>query len=267
MKANQIFMFLLMISASQLAAQTNLQFRYKADSCIKVGNIRAADSLYSCAIAYRPEAQDYMSRAALRKKTEHCRACGDLFSASVLGDKNAVKQFRRDCYRLNKTTICAKDSFTIFYPPGRAVVKQKIANQRALLYETDTAFKKVQLSYLSGKDTLTLKHDTCIMPDSVKQKFYTWVRDNHTLHRAVAAPLPTLTYWHTSVIYTTGCLYAIAFDSLGAVLDVQVVNGNPGVPGYDTEVLRVIRTMPPLGSWGCPGRAYRVVLPIYLSYK
>jgi hypothetical protein len=265
MKANQIFMFLLMISTSQLAAQTNLQFRYKADSCIKAGNIRAADSLYSCAIAYRPEAQDYMSRAALRKKTEHCRACGDLFSASVLGDKNAVKQFRRDCYRLNKTTICAKDSFTIFYPPGRTVVRQKIANQRVMLYQTDTAFKNVQLSYLSGKDTLPLAHDTCALPDSVKNKIQTWVRNNNLLRPAGTPTFRTLGYSFSSFNNTT-CLYAIVFDSLGTVLDVQVVNGNPGFPAYDAEVLRVLRTMPPLGSWGCPSRAYRVVLPVHIQY-
>lgn len=90
MKAKNYLFFLFVIYALNAEAQTVLQFRCKADSCHKAGNLRAADSLYTLALTSQPNDKDYMSRAVVRRKLGvPCSACGDLFSASVLGNKQA----------------------------------------------------------------------------------------------------------------------------------------------------------------------------------
>ncbi|MCU0432097.1 MAG: hypothetical protein MUC87_01430 [Bacteroidia bacterium] len=264
MKSIRLFHLLLLLLCSfPLYTQTVLSYRTKADSCAKAGNLRAADSLYTLALTSQPNAQDYLSRAALRrKKGEPCRACGDLFSASVLGDKNAVKQFRRDCYRANKKTDCPVDSFSMYYTPGKVEVRQKVNNGWVLLYNTDTAFKNINTCYLSGKDTLRLAFDTCVMPDSVQNKIRNWVSVNYRRPMPVIT-MPVLAYVTSSVVYAlNSCTYQIAFDPSGTVIDARVITGHPSDPNYDVQIIRALRILPPTGQWGCESGVRVVTMQI-----
>jgi hypothetical protein len=261
----QFYLLMFLLCSFPLAAQTVLTYRHKADSCVKAGNLAAADSLYTLALTSQPNAQDYMSRASVhRKKGEPCSTCGDLFSASLLGDKNAIKQFRRDCYRTNKVTECPKDSFTLYYTPGKVEARQKVNNGWVLQYKTDTAFKHIQAGYLSGKDTLPLVFDTCVMPDSVMNSIRQWVARNYRIPVSpVSAPFTTLVYATSYVVFTpNSCRYRIVFDASGAVIDAGVVQGHPGDTNYDVQVLRALRTLPPTGSWGCSTGIRVVTIPI-----
>lgn len=264
MNLKPLFLFLFLLCTAQLAAQLRLGVRGMADSCAKAGNVRVADSLYTCLITYQPEARDYTARAALRRETEPCRACDDLFSAALLGDKNAVNQFKRDCYRTNTTQLCAPDSSSLFYARGKVTMRQKTVNSYFRVQRADTAFKVIRTSYVSGKDTLLLAANSCPMPDSLRFRIYRYIGDNNHFRAGSLLPF-VIGYYSNPTDEGTSTLFAVTFSHNGVVLDAQTAGGQRAFAYDDVEIVRLLKALPPLGNWGCAPGAYRFLFTIYFS--
>ena len=266
MKAKQILFLLLVFCAVQVSGQTAQQYRAKADSCVKAGNNRAADSLYSLAIVLTPQAQDYTSRATLRLTTTPCLACSDLFTASTLGDKNAVKQFRRNCYRKTTAMICDANSSSLVCVNGKAIMKQKTGSGYFKITQADTAFKTIKTHYLFGNDTLRLSADSCVMPDSLRFKIYRYIGDNNRYKNGSLIPF-VIGYYSKPEESSLSVQYIVTFSQNGVVLDAKTADGVRDNQYEDAEILRLLNTMPPLGNLGCKAGAYRYSFVIYFSHQ
>jgi hypothetical protein len=266
MKAKQVLFLLLVFCAAQLAAQTKWPYRALADSCAKAGNFRAADSLYTLLIYVQPDAENYKARAGLRLKTEPCRACGDLFAASVLGDKNAVNQFRRNCYRANTTLLCERDSSSLFCSRGKVTMKQKIDTNYFRIRQTDTAFQAIKTYYVSGKDTLRLSADTCVMAEPLRFKIYQYIGNNNYYKSGTILPFVIGLYSKPSE-NRLSVRYLVTFSHDGVVLDAQPESGIRENVLDDAMILRLLNEMPPIGNLGCKPGAYRYSFVIYFSHQ
>lgn len=160
----------------------------------------------------------------------------------------------------------------MYYTPGKIEVRQKVNNGWVLQYNTDTAFKSVHCWYLSGKDTLPLAFDTCVMPDSVKNNIVTWVSKNYVYPPPTISSVPVVAastggYFGGYSNSNNSCTYQLMFDSKGSVIDARVVNGHPTNPDYDRQVLRALRTLPQTGSWGCDSAVRVVSVQIFVTYR
>ncbi|MCU0432096.1 MAG: hypothetical protein MUC87_01425 [Bacteroidia bacterium] len=267
MKKIPFFALLLLLPCHiPLGAQIMLAYRLKADSCAQAGNLRAADSIYTIIINTLPEAQDYTARAAIRRKTEPCRACSDLFTASVMGDKSAVKLFRTTCYRANQTQLCAPDSFSLFCARGKVTVKQQIDNGYYRILNTDTAFKKISTNYLLGKDTLRLSADSCPLPDSLRFKIYKYIGDHSYYPRTSILPF-VIGLYSKPEESSLAVQYIVTFSHTGVVLDAQTAGGARHDVLEDAQILRLFNEMPPLGNLGCNKGIYRYSFVIYFSHQ
>jgi hypothetical protein len=266
MKIKPLSLFLFFLCTSHLPAQISTYYRAKADSCIKAGNTAKADSLYTYLIAFQPEAQDYISRAAIRKQKTPCRACGDLFSASLLGDKNAIKQFRRDCYRANITQQCTPDSFSLFCERGKVTMKQQLQANHYRVLHTDTTFRKVSTTYLSGNDTLPLFTNTCPMPDSVRFKIYKYIGEHNHYGNGTILPF-VIGHYSKPEESDTSVLFTLTFSHQGVLLNAETVGRRRHNRFDDAEILRMLNTMPAVGKLNCEPGAYRYQFVIYFGHQ
>ncbi len=266
MKIKQVLFLLLVFCAAQLAAQTKWPYRALADSCAKAGNFRAADSLYTILIYVQPDAENYKARADLRLKTEPCRACGDLFAASLLGDKNAVNQFRRNCYRTNTTMLCEPDSSSLFCSRGKVTLKQKIDANYFRIRQTDTAFRAIKTYYVSGNDTLRLSADTCVMSESLRFKIYKYIGDSNYYKSGTILPF-VIGHYSKPSENRLSVRYLVTFSHDGVVLDAQTESGIRENVLDDAMILRLLNEMPPIGDLGCGAGAYRYSFVIYFSHQ
>jgi hypothetical protein len=266
MKAKQVLFFLFVFCTAQLTGQIAEMYRAKADSCAIAGNNRAADSLYSLAIVLTPQAQDFTSRATLRLTTTPCLACSDLFTAATMGDKNAVKQFRRNCYRKTTARICDANSSSLICVNGKAIMKQKIGNGYFKITQADTSFKTINTYYVSGYDTLRLSADTCVMHDSLRAKMYRYINDNTLLRSGSILPF-VIGLYSKPEESSSSVLFTVTLSHTGAVLDAQPASGIRNNQYDDAEILRLLNTMMPLGDLGCKPGAYRYSFVIYFSHQ
>jgi Gram-negative bacterial TonB protein C-terminal len=235
---------------------------------------KKADSLFTLALRYMPDADTYFNRAACRQKLgNEIGFCEDLAWAIRNGDKEAAKQFCKKCGRIDTTYLSSSGELK----------NKKVYSYMVLSYQSKVIDEFTVYYDWQGKqmNTLPFMTDTKRTSETSKKEnksnaepeVFTIVEDmaefpggNVAMMKFVKGNLRT-----PAELINKGLSGAVfvkfIVDEAGKVQDAMVLKGIEGCWECSTEALRIVNSMPAWTPARMTGKAVKCYFNLPIRFK